>query len=74
VVIEVVRHDLQVEVGQRHAKKLRLSAGIAAREVGVAEDAGRGLTEGKLAEMRIRVGVVAAAIELAAAEEALAAA
>jgi hypothetical protein len=60
-------------IGMRHADKLGLPAGVAAVQMGIAEQAGAGLAMQLLQLLGVRIGGIAARPQLALAEEALAA-
>src|SRR5829696_10380733 len=69
VVLDLDRPD----VGVGDAGVLGLAAGVAARDVRVAEDAGRRVAEELLGDARVRVGVLADGVELVLAGPAVAA-
>ncbi len=70
---EVVLDLDGADIGEGHAGVLRLSAGVAAVDVGVAEERGTGVSVHGLGDVGVGVGVVAEAPELALAEETAAA-
>src|SRR6185436_777134 len=62
---------LQIHIGKGHAQTFGLTARIPAGELRIAIDACRRLAEHLVAVLGLGVGVVAAAVELAATEKAL---
>jgi hypothetical protein len=73
LVRNAVRDLQRIHVGERHPHVLRLAAGVAAVEMRVAVDPGRGEAHQRLVHPGVRIGVVAERVELARAEPAAAA-
>ena len=73
LVRQVVGDLERPDVGERHARVLRLAAGVAAQHVRVAEDAARRIAPQLLGHPGVRVRVLAERVQLALAAAAVAA-
>ncbi len=73
LVAQMARHLDRADIGKRHAQIFRLAAGIAAQQMGVAEQPGGRVAPELLRLRPVGIGALAAGIEAALAEEAFAA-